>query len=532
MYRFLTLAILALMLSVAPSAAQFKIGGSAQVNPEDFSITVFADDLNYPVGMTELEDGSILVAVTNGESFFSSTSGQLLRLVDADDDGVAETRQVIMSSLNVGGPTALQRANDLLFVTGQGKPILILRLGAAPDYEIRQVGRISITGSNYWLHPNSALVARQAPGSTDTYELYFPLGSKVNFAPTTDTRSLSTDFGLTAALAGDAIHRIIFSDDGSRLTGVEHTQIATGLRSASGLAFHPQTGDLYFEDNGIDGLQEAIEAHSADEINVIAAADLGGEIEDFGFPFNHTAYRTGEFVGGAGVPPLVAFTPLPDPATGSESEGPNEIAFAPPGFPAELRDGLFVGFHGQFSKGGLANEENPLVYVDLDRRDYFHFIGNEEPGVGHLDGLLAMDNRLFVSEISSQGGFSSGAANSGLIYQIRYIGEPPTVVAEVAGETPDDYAVSDAFPNPFNPSTQLSFSIPPVAQQQMATLRVYDGQGQLVRTLLRAPMQAGHYRADWDGTDASGRSVASGSYFFRLSIGDLYSATRQMTLLK
>ena len=197
-----------------------------------------------------------------------------------------------------------------------------------------------------------------------------------------------------------------------------------------------------------------------------------------------------------------------------------------------MRDGLFVGFHGQFSKGGLANEENPLVYVDLDRRDYFHFIGNEEPGVGHLDGLLAMDNRLFVSEISSQGGFSSGAANSGLIYQIRYIGEPPTVVAEVAGETPDDYAVSDAFPNPFNPSTQLSFSIPPVAQQQMATLRVYDGQGQLVRTLLRAPMQAGHYRADWDGTDASGRSVASGSYFFRLSIGDLYSATRQMTLLK
>lgn len=526
-------ALLCLSLSAAgPATAQFQIGGSPRVHPDDFAITIFADDLNYPVGMTELDDGSILVAVSNGASFFSSTSGQLLRLVDADDDGVAETRQVIMSSLNVGGPTALQRVDDLLFVTGQGKPLLILRLGPAPEYSVRQVGRITISGSGSWLHPNSALVARRAPGTSDTYELYFPLGSKVNFAVTTDTRALSTDIGLSGTLAGDAIHRITFTDDGTSLTGLEHVQIATGLRSASGLAFHPATGDLYFEDNGIDGLQQAIEAHSADEINVIPADQLGGDIEDFGFPFNHIAYRTGEFVGGEGIPPLIAFTPLPDPATGSESEGPNEIAFAPPGFPAGLNTGLFVGFHGQFSRGGLSNEENPLVYVDLDTREYFHFISNEEPGIGHPIGLLATGSKLLVADISSEGGFNSSASNSGFIYQIRYIGDPITAVTEVAGETPDGFALDAAYPNPFNPSTQVRFSVPAGAQGVAASLQVFDVQGQLVTTLLSAPLSAGSYQAEWNGTDASGRAVASGNYVFRLRIGDTHTASRKVTLLK
>lgn len=117
------------------------------------------------------------------------------------------------------------------------------------------------------------------------------------------------------------------------------------------------------------------EPHSADELNFIAADNIGREIEDFGFPNNYIAYRTGEFVGGEGVAPLVVFQPFPDPLIGNESEGPNDIVFAPPCFPKGLNDGIFVGFHGRFSRGGLNNEENPLVYVDLKPEKYFHFKG-------------------------------------------------------------------------------------------------------------------------------------------------------------
>ncbi|MBT4097931.1 MAG: hypothetical protein HOC05_16440 [Gemmatimonadetes bacterium] len=526
-----TLAPLALVVITAlPSTAQFALHGDGRVNPDDFELTTFAADLNYPVGMVELPDHSILVAVSIGGSFFSSSSSQILRLVDADDDGVSETREVIVDRLSIGGPSALRMAGDLLFISGQGSQIAILRLGPAPAYEVTEVGRLTINYSGRWLHPQSALQARLL--SDGVYELYFPLGSRVNFATTTATLPLTSTIGIEAELAGDAIHRVRFRDEGGTLVGIDHEQIATGLRSASGLAFHPRTGDLYFEDNGIDGLVEAIEAHSADEVNMIPLAQIGGEIEDFGFPGNHTAYRTGEFVGGQDIPPVFAFTPLPNPADGSESEGPNEIAFAPPGFPEGLNNGLFVGFHGQFSRGGLSNEENPLVFADLQTGSYFHFVGNDEPGVGHLDGLLATRDRLYVADISSNGGFGSSGGGTGFIYRIRYTGDPPTAILEVEGQTPDGFAMGEAYPNPFNPATTIDFQIPAAGDGQHAILRVYDITGRVVTTLMNDVVTAGNYQAGWDGTDAAGRAVASGGYLFELRVGDVFAQTQRVTLLK
>jgi hypothetical protein len=225
-------------------------------------------------------------------------------------------------------------------------------------------------------------------------------------------------------LQGDSIYKVTLIDHGDSVSGSAPERIARGLRNPAGFAFHPLTGDLYFEDNGIDGLVDPDEPLSADELNLIARDDIGGDVEDFGFPENYIRYRTGEFVGGQGIPPLVTFEPLPDPSTGSESEGPSEISFGPPGFPAELRGGIFIGFHGRFNLGGIANEENPLVYVDLETLEYFHFVANDEPGVGHLDGLLAVGDSLFVADLAASGSVSTGAG-SGAIYQVKYLGPPP-----------------------------------------------------------------------------------------------------------
>jgi len=531
-YSFIGLALS--IISASSLAAQFAIGGDPRVKPEDFQITTFADDLNYPVGMVELDDGSILVAVSNGDAFFGSTTGQFVRLVDTDDDGIAEERSVILDGVPGGGLSGLRRAGDMLVVTGQGrgKPITIYRLGAGPSDAPTELGRLFVNYNQDWLHPHSALEIRRALGQENTYEIFFHLGSKINFAPTTETLTMTSTIGIEGPLAGDAIHRVTFVDDGESISGTELLQVATGLRSAAGYAFHPVTGDLYFEDNGIDGLQQAIEAHSADEINFIAFDQIGGEVEDFGFSENYIAYRTGEFVGGQGIPPLVAFTPIPEPQNGAESEGPNDIAFAPPGFPPGLNNGLFVGFHGQFSRGGRDNEENPLVYADLETGEYFHFIGVDEPGVGHLDGLLATGNKLFAADISSGGGFNASAGNSGVIYQIRYIGpESPTAVEQVAAETPDGFELEDAYPNPFNPETTIRFSVPQLGGAQQATLKIFDLSGQEIVRLVDETVGAGVYRAQWDGRDAQGRVVASGTYIYQLEIGSFRNAKR-MVLLK
>lgn len=433
--------MLSLMVLFGSTAnGQFDLQGPG-VDPADFRVTTFASGLNFPVGMVELSDGSILVGVSNQNSFFGSSSGSILRLADTDNDGIADQQTTLVDDVPLGGLTTLRTAGDLVFTTGQGgnRPIAIYRLGDNPTDPLTSVGSLTI---NYpgggWLHPHSALATRVAPGQSDTYELYFQLGSDTNFAATTRTASLTSDIGVSGTLAGDAIHRVTLTDNGTSITGANLTQIATGTRNAAGFDFHPYNGDLYFEDNGIDGVGDPNEPTSADELNILPAAQIGGAIESYGFPDTYVEYRTGTVVGNSGIQPDFAFQPIPAP-NGAEGEGANDIAFAPRLFPEALRNGVFVGMHGKFFLGGLDNEENPLVFANLEDGSYFHFIGNDEPNIGHPDGLLSTLDSLFVADLAPGGGFSSSDANSGNIYQIR-----PLVTADFDSDRGVDCADADA----------------------------------------------------------------------------------------
>ena len=69
------------------------------------------------------------------------------------------------------------------------------------------------------------------------------------------------------------------------------------------------------------------------------------------------------------------------------------------------------------------------------------------------------------------------------------------------------------YPNPFNPSTTLSFALP---SDMPVTLDIYSARGMRVRRVLAEPRTAGVHHVVWDGTDSHGRTVASGVYFYRL----------------
>lgn len=417
-------AVIVLLACTTPVAGLTLVAPGLNANL--LRVTTFAEGLNYPVGMAPLDDGSLLVAVTNGASYFGSSTGSLVRLADSDGDGVADLRQTLVANVPGGKLSALRRAGSLIAVTGQGagSPISFYRLAASPGDAPTFLGRIDLSyPAGGWLHPHSALELRQVRDASHRYELYFQLGSDTNFAATTRTVALGGTLGLTATLAGDALHRVELEDKPTGLTASAHTHIATGLRNATGIAFHPATGDLYLGDNGIDGLVNVNEPTSADEINVVPRAALGAAVIDFGFPGAYVEYRTGVAVGDGGQPPLVAIQPFPSP-NGSEAEGVNEIAFAPPRFPAPLAGGLFAGFHGRFNLAGLANEENPLALINVDDGDYFHFVPNDDPTVGHLDGLATTSDTLFVADVSTQGGFSGAAQNSGKIYAVKSLLPP------------------------------------------------------------------------------------------------------------
>jgi len=95
---------------------------------------------------------------------------------------------------------------------------------------------------------------------------------------------------------------------------------------------------------------------------------------------------------------------------------------------------------------------------------------------------------------------------------------------------PKVFALEQNLPNPFNPATTISYSVPEGAPVQV-TLKVYDIRGRLACTLVDGTRDAGTYNALWNGTDAAGRSLSSGVYLYRLQAGN-FTRTRKMVLLK
>ena len=93
---------------------------------------------------------------------------------------------------------------------------------------------------------------------------------------------------------------------------------------------------------------------------------------------------------------------------------------------------------------------------------------------------------------------------------------------------PNDFALLPNYPNPFNPVTALRLHLPTAGPVE---LEVYDSAGQLIRTLVAAPMAAGVHTLHWDGRDERGRAVGSGTYLARVQAGTFHDA-RKMLLLR
>ena len=90
------------------------------------------------------------------------------------------------------------------------------------------------------------------------------------------------------------------------------------------------------------------------------------------------------------------------------------------------------------------------------------------------------------------------------------------------------FALNQNHPNPFNPTTTISFEL---SEKAHAKLSIYDIGGKLIKSLVNGEVDAGLKEVVWEGKDARGNQVSSGIYLYRLTIGNR-SLTRKMVLLK
>ncbi|HHV37158.1 MAG TPA: T9SS type A sorting domain-containing protein, partial [Candidatus Cloacimonetes bacterium] len=84
------------------------------------------------------------------------------------------------------------------------------------------------------------------------------------------------------------------------------------------------------------------------------------------------------------------------------------------------------------------------------------------------------------------------------------------------GVVPVVTTIKSIYPNPFNPSTTIAYSL---KDKEDVGIYVYNTRGQLVSTIDRGTQDVGHYEYVWHGTNDNGQKLSSGVYFIRLKAG-------------
>ena len=102
------------------------------------------------------------------------------------------------------------------------------------------------------------------------------------------------------------------------------------------------------------------------------------------------------------------------------------------------------------------------------------------------------------------------------------------VLEEPSAAVPGAFSLEQNNPNPFNSSTVIRFGLPMSGEVE---LLVYNLAGQRVATLIEGVREAGAYAVQWDGRNASGQSLASGVYLYRLQSNERVES-RKLLLLK
>ena len=167
--------------------------------------------------------------------------------------------------------------------------------------------------------------------------------------------------------------------------------------------------------------------------------------------------------------------------------------------------------------------ESDIHNIELTAKDIIYLPGEVSIAILDVQKRIVSKN-IFSSKIIFD-------KIGGLEYEFKVIagesGYVDQMIKDLLEVIPNNFSLSKNYPNPFNPITNLDFSIP---KRSNVTLRVFNMMGQEVVTLINEKKSYGNYSTSWNGLDSKGVNVASGVYFAELRNRDERKITKMLLL--
>ena len=348
--------------------------GATPIAAPGLEVTAFASGLDHPRWLYVLPNGDVLVAETNAPARAEAGQGikawltslmmkragatvpsanRITLLRDTDGDGVADLRSAILDGLN--SPFGMDLVGDDLYVANSDAVLKFPYLPGATHIAAPGVTVVELPAGPINHHWTKNLIA-----SPDGTRLYVTVGSNSNVAE----RGMAAEAGRAAIWEVDAA------------TGA-HRIFASGLRNPNGLAWEPDSGELWTVVN------------ERDELGSDLVPDYLTSVRDggfYGWPYSYFGQHVDERVKPQ-RPDLVVAAIVPDYALGPHTASLGLASSKGTSLPAAFTRGMFIGQHGSWNR--RPHSRYRVIFVPFD--------GGKPSGppLDVLTGFLSEDGRAF-----------------------------------------------------------------------------------------------------------------------------------------
>jgi len=340
--------------------------------PAGFEISIFAEGVTNARQMAMSDSGVLYVG--------SRREGKVYAVVDNNNDFLADSVYTIIEGLRL--PNGVAYKDGALFVA-----------------EVSKVWRFDNIDQNYADSPEPVLVTDELPteghhgwkyiafGPDD--KLYVPIGAPCNICNHEEDNPL---FATLTKMNAD---------------GSEHEIVAKGIRNTVGFTWHPETGNIWFTDNGRDWL--------GDDIPPCELNEITGEDQHFGYPYLHGNDVWDPKFGEDGKPMADLFK-KPVQELGAHVAPLGVIFYTGNMFPTSYKNRALIAEHGSWNRSSKVGYQISQVIFDDEGNptEYKPFItgwlAGEEDIKGRPVSILQLDDgSLLISD-----------DDSGKIYRVTY----------------------------------------------------------------------------------------------------------------